>query len=390
MEEKKLLIVGIDPGTTIGFAVLDIEGNLLHLDSSKHLSLDSLISVTIGLGKAVLVGTDKSKVPNLVKTFATKLGAEAVCPGEDLKVDEKRKMTGSFETGDDHQSDALASALFAYKEIKPLLSKIDIFVRDNKKHGIKDRIKEIVITKKMSIKGALSMIEKKDEESTIMKKVVEDDILSQKDFLKLYVKLKKCQKELELVKSYNNNLKSRISFLEGNRAEKEIRRDSSKVVDFREKRARFLEGILKSKDKEIGKLKFLLRGFNNILSRINDFYVLKKLDTLGIAEFNFKNRVLQIRKNDILLVDDPNAASLKVVGLLKEKVFIIVHNKPISKKLEMEVPFLFIDAANLRIEDDKYFGFVEKRHFEAEKDRAGWAMKMVEEYQNEKKQLIYR
>lgn len=36
---SELLIVGIDPGTTVGYAILDIEGNLLILNSSKHLNL---------------------------------------------------------------------------------------------------------------------------------------------------------------------------------------------------------------------------------------------------------------------------------------------------------------------------------------------------------------
>ena len=70
MDDKKLLIVGIDPGTTIGYAVLDIEGNLIHLNSSKQLDLSLLISETINFGKAVLVGTDKAKVPGLVEAFA--------------------------------------------------------------------------------------------------------------------------------------------------------------------------------------------------------------------------------------------------------------------------------------------------------------------------------
>ena len=66
----------------------------------------------------------------------------------------------------------MASALFAYKETKALLDKIDFFAEENKKHGIKDRIKEIVITRRISIKNAASILEEKDEESRIMEKVI--------------------------------------------------------------------------------------------------------------------------------------------------------------------------------------------------------------------------
>ncbi|MBI2650244.1 DUF460 domain-containing protein [Candidatus Woesearchaeota archaeon] len=188
MENKKLLIVGIDPGTTTGYAVLDIEGNLLHLNSSKQLDLNMLISDAISLGKVVLVGTDKAKVPHLVEAFATKLGAKVVSPQEDLKVDEKRRMASNFNFNDEHQADALASALFAYRETKALLDKIDFFAEENKKYSIKDKIKELVIKKKISIKSAVSMLEKKDEESKTIEKVIAERKLNEDDFLKLYGK----------------------------------------------------------------------------------------------------------------------------------------------------------------------------------------------------------
>ena len=90
MENKKLLIVGIDPGITTAYAVLGIEGDLIHLNSFRQLDLKMLISEIIEFGKVVLVGTDKSKVPRLVEEFATKLGANVMCPSEDLKIEEDR------------------------------------------------------------------------------------------------------------------------------------------------------------------------------------------------------------------------------------------------------------------------------------------------------------
>ena len=47
MDDKRLLIVGIDPGITTAYAVLDIEGSLIHLKSSKQLDLNHLISEII-------------------------------------------------------------------------------------------------------------------------------------------------------------------------------------------------------------------------------------------------------------------------------------------------------------------------------------------------------
>ena len=388
MENKKLLIVGIDPGTTTGFAVLDIEGNIIDLNSSKQLDLKKLISKTLDFGKVVLVGTDKLKVPGLVEAFATKLGARIISPQEDIKVHEKRKMTSDFNFKDDHQGDALASALFAYKETRTLLDKIDFFVEDTKKHGIKDRIKELVLTKKISIKNAVSIIEERDEESQIIEKVIVEKKLSENDFLKLYNKLKKYETEIKLIKEYNNNLKKKISNLEKQVKLEEPKNNHKRPIDFKENRLRFLESKLKSKENDIEYLKLLIKKFNKIVSDMNNFYILKKLDTLGINEFNFKNKILNIQTNDILLIDNPNIASTSIINLLKNKVFVIVYKKPISKKIETDLPFLFISAKNLKIDEYEYFAFVEKRHFEMEKGKVNWVKKIIDDYRREKEELI--
>ena len=107
---------------------------------------------------------------------------------------------------------------------------------------------------------------------------------------------------------------------------------------------------------------------DKITSRINDFYILKKLGTLGINEFNFRNKALDIQKNDILLVDNPNIVSNAVIELLKDKVFVVVHKNPISRKIESGMPFVFIEDKNLKIYEDKYFGFAEKSDFDSAKN----------------------
>ena len=383
MNDKKLLIVGLDPGTTIGYAVLDIEGKLLHVDSSKQLDLSRLISEVIKFGKILLVGTDKHKVPRLVEEFAAKLGAKVVSPEEDMKVDEKREMTNGFEFYDGHQSDALAAALFAHKATKPLLDKIDFFAKENEKHSIKNRIKEIVVTKHISIKNAVAIIEKKEEPDRIMEKAVAEKKLEEKDFLRLYNKLKDYEMQLGYLRNYSNKLKNRINDLE-RMQNKEQHARRGNTVDFRENRIRSLENALKAKEKELGNLESLLMRLNNILSNINNYYILKKLDNFGAKEFEFKNKLLDIKKNDMLLVDDPNIISPEVIEFLKDMVFIVVSKKQVSKKIWNSLPFVFISSGSLSIDEARDFGFVDKKQFEAEKRKIDWIKKIVEDYKNEK------
>lgn len=382
MEEKKLLIVGIDPGITTGYAILDIDGNFIHSNSSKQLDLNILISEIVSFGKIVLVGTDKSKVPNLVGAFATKFGATVLSPRNDLTIEEKRAMTKNFQLKDEHQSDALSSALSAYRQAKPLLDRIDRFAFESEKEGIKSKLKEMVITKRMSIKNAVAMIEKKEEEGRTAAKAVVGENPKKMDFQKLYGKLRRYESEIKILRKYNSKLREEIEALEKQAGKKETREEKSKAPDFRERRIFFLQNLLKSRAKDRERLELLIKKYNSILSNINGFCILKKLDTLGLREFSFKNKALDIKRNDILLVGDPNIVSSEVVDLLKEKVFIIIHKKRLSKKIGQNLPFVFLDAGSLRIDEDRYFGFVDKKHFESEKNKIDWAKKIIEDYKN--------
>ena len=41
MGDKQLLLVGVDPGTTLGYAAIDFEGNIIKLYSNKNLDRDT-------------------------------------------------------------------------------------------------------------------------------------------------------------------------------------------------------------------------------------------------------------------------------------------------------------------------------------------------------------
>src|SRR3989344_1012037 len=137
MLNKPLIIVGIDPGTTLGYAVLDINGNILDIGSSKDFNLSELISKTIDLGKVIAVGTDKKRIPGFVESFAVKLGAKVISPKEDMSSDFKRNLVQEYETSNDHQQDALASAVFCYNSLKHITEKVYYFAKKHKKEHLK-------------------------------------------------------------------------------------------------------------------------------------------------------------------------------------------------------------------------------------------------------------
>ncbi|MAG15671.1 hypothetical protein CMO88_01275 [Candidatus Woesearchaeota archaeon] len=156
---RKQLIIGIDPGTTTAYAILSIDGQLITLKSSKQLKLDSIVRETHQEGIPLIVGTDRRKCPEMVSKFAAKTGATKAIPDYDLSGIEKNAVTKGFDAKNAHQKDALAAAFIAYKQYEALLKRIDKALIKEGKQELSEEVKSIVITKKISIKKAVNMIE---------------------------------------------------------------------------------------------------------------------------------------------------------------------------------------------------------------------------------------
>jgi predicted RNase H-like nuclease (RuvC/YqgF family) len=88
----KSIIIGIDPGTTTAFCIIDFYKNIIKKDSSKRFNLKNLIRETTKAGNPVIVGCDKEKVPDFVEKFRRKFNARIYCPKKDLTQKEKKDV----------------------------------------------------------------------------------------------------------------------------------------------------------------------------------------------------------------------------------------------------------------------------------------------------------
>ncbi len=395
MNANKLLVVGIDPGTTTAYAILDLNGNIVSVKSAKNLGINALLSEVTQLGKIAVIGTDKAKIPSLVESFSAKTGARIVYPKEDLKVEEKKSMVREFKTENEHQDDALASSLFAFKRIKPVLGRIDAFVKENEKENVKDNITDLVLTKEVSIREAADIIENHDkEEARIIKNVIEEKTLRQNDFLKLYRIAKRYEKESSLLKRQNDNLKSQLKGLErkysyfdpkviATKIDKRLHRN----ILFKERNIDFLESEIGRKNDEIRKLHGSIRKFNGILSKINNIFVLKKLDNLGSVEFGRKQHFLNIEKNDILLVDNPNIISNEVINFLEGKAGIIITKTAASGKIRQKCGITFVNLERMGIEETELFAFAPRKEIENILKSKDVLKSVIEDYKKSREYL---
>ena len=153
------LILGLDPGNTIGYAALDFDGNIVAIDSFRG-NLSEAISRVNKHGKVIVVGTDVKKVPRFVEKFSSKTGAQLISPKYNLLLQEKKKKTKEFLKDFDmklknrHEVAALAAAIIAFKSVNGLFNKID----NEYDKDISNKIKQIVLCENIPIKKAFRKV----------------------------------------------------------------------------------------------------------------------------------------------------------------------------------------------------------------------------------------
>ncbi|HXX54605.1 MAG TPA: DUF460 domain-containing protein, partial [Methanoregula sp.] len=114
----RYLIVGIDPGTTTATAALDLDGNLLHLASSRQMNMGDVIESLYRVGKPLIVASDVQEMPYTVEKIRRAFSAIAYTPKQDVSVETKIELTAPFEYANDHERDALSAALDAYRQYR--------------------------------------------------------------------------------------------------------------------------------------------------------------------------------------------------------------------------------------------------------------------------------
>lgn len=119
------LIVGIDPGNTSAVAALDLEGEIILLESSREFPAREIIMRLIETGTPVVVSCDTCKMPSTVEKIASNLGAKRFAPEEDLDTQRKKELGSDGENS--HEKDAIASAVYAYNNLQRQISKIKNF-----------------------------------------------------------------------------------------------------------------------------------------------------------------------------------------------------------------------------------------------------------------------
>jgi len=190
------LIVGFDPGTTVGIGIINFNGDVVDIFSGKNMGINEVVAHIINFGTTVLVASDVDHIPYSLYKVATAMNAKIFIPENSISVSEKIFLTRNIQYHDTHQRDSLSAALYAYKRYKNLFEKI-------KNLGYGDDVKASVIKGK-SLAAALAIISSEPEES---KNTATLDIslkpheISWKDFADLKEHLRILEKANKILKT---------------------------------------------------------------------------------------------------------------------------------------------------------------------------------------------
>lgn len=133
----KNIILGIDPGTTTGMAVIDLmKGNLLYLNSKRECGISTIIRTASKFGKICCVAADVIPIPATVEKIGKITGAKLMSPTVLVSAAAKREYlhdyrdkTVNYGHLNSHERDALFGAIKAFNSMKEQLSKINQIVR---------------------------------------------------------------------------------------------------------------------------------------------------------------------------------------------------------------------------------------------------------------------
>ncbi|MBL7100481.1 MAG: DUF460 domain-containing protein [Nanoarchaeota archaeon] len=368
---KPLLIIGIDPGTTLAYAILDLDGNVMKINSSKQLDINSLTANIFHIGKPLIVATDVSLVPKFIEKFASQTGSKVISPRQDLKVFQKKELTKKYDFTNNHERDALVAAILAFKKIRSLLRKINLHTKRYHKEDLKKDITQLVFSKNISISDAITNLEKKEVKPKVKKPRIRTEPIKVKF------------DEIKYLRGRNEKLKSKIKYLESKL--KNLKFNLGKISDrkvkdligFREKKINFLNKEIKEHKIKTERLNKKASLLNDLFLDIDKFLVIPRFKNLSFDEIDGK------KLKETIFVEDPSIFSEKTLNFLKGKVNVLIHSKPINRSILNK--FTFINVKNLEVIFEDKFVLVDKSKFEEEKNKFDILGMVVKEYKEERR-----
>jgi predicted RNase H-like nuclease (RuvC/YqgF family) len=419
---QKWIIVGFDPGLTVGIAILDLYGNVISTKSFKEISRSEIIKHIISYGKTILVATDVYPAPKMVKKLATTLNSKIYSPNKTFTVSSKTELVDSYLNeissnswpDNAHERDALAAAIKTYKHYEKKLKQIE---KRTEKLGLSSE--EVEEVKSMVIKGlpiskAIDQVFKSQESLDLETQIVEieydmDSIDEEKlkkieeAARKLKLKIKSQQNQIKHLEGKNEFLNKELTNLSDKNSELEnkierLHYDYSKdILSKKEMSAKLsiIKGLQEKYNYE-RKRRIELEENLSSIKNIRVKELSQKVVPVKIIESFTKEGIKsaydywKIKKGDVVLLSNSKGGGSQTASLLIKTGIcaVIVMDKmshPAEEEFEKhEIPVLDAKRIDLKMIDE--FAVISRDILREEIEK--WKLKIANKLKKEQEEKL--
>ena len=155
---SRYIIAGIDPGATVGIAIIDLQGKRIALRSTAGGMADA-VRIIESFGTPSLIATDVIPSPEAAQKIASYFSCRLFYPKQNVREEEKREIARGAGTENNHERDAYAACVLAYRSHANKLRQIDALA--DLAQEDKERIKHLLL-RGYRLKDAFASLEKEE------------------------------------------------------------------------------------------------------------------------------------------------------------------------------------------------------------------------------------
>jgi predicted RNase H-like nuclease (RuvC/YqgF family) len=407
-QKRSYIIAGIDPGTTTGLAALDLNGELVDLQSARAMSSSDVIEWLAERGKPLIVATDVFPAPGAVEKVKRSFNAVLYSPGQNISSEEKIALARGYGYRNDHERDSLAAAVSAYKKYKNTFQQVE------KKTPVElnpDEVKALVV-KGRSIDQAISELISPPPEEAPPAESVE---IVNADLAELREENRRLAEQIRRLKDYQDDIREKLAREEEDKQKLErtierlkdeslrkVKRDHE--IKIREKEIQRLRNLLRLERRKGRRLKSQLKRLRRA-EELEEAAVgrqVKEIEAFSGEAVMEAIEQLDIGRKELVLLKDASGGGPHTADILIEKEveaiiiesemdssvrdYFMDHDIPVLSSREVPVKRVsgvaLIDPQDLEVAKVKWAE--QKRLREAEK-KTEWLERIVQEYRAERR-----
>ena len=366
---KRKLFVGIDPGTTCGLAVLDLDARPFLIESSKGTTRDSVIHKISEVGDAIIVASDVSPAPDFVRKVASSLNAIIFAPEAAMESTEKRLIVQDYaaqhgiKSLDPHSGDALAAALKAFRNYSMKFKQVEACVRTLGGQMPPDEVKALV-ARGYTIKRALDLLIKRKEKMDAIKTIQPRE---SSELTSLRKKVSEQRREIERLEVQNQRLLEKVEQLKSEIMRIESQREKERVETVREVKRERLYQIQRSEIEnlhaQLEKAKHARAEYQQRFDRLKhlrereargEIRLLKPIESFTSTGIENAVKTFEIGRGDSIILLNASGGGRSTARALAEMgLMAVIACTPMSHEAEEELkdsgpPLL--SSSNLNVE----------------------------------------